>query len=252
MRSILKTTLQSEHSPAPSWMLTAISLLFLTVVTQLANQFYLSFNQGQPFSEVIIPSLIFLSVLTVPALWIGITLGGPLGLGIFNLPPLPRRDRHVGVVFAIFGGLLLGATLLVLRWVLLPYLPAELPDYGFRGAIGGLLVSLGAAVGEEVWFRFGLMTLLLFICAKLRQAKPLSDNIALGVILFVSFAFGLAHLPQLLSYEAGTPFAIYATVLGNIAVGSLYGWCYWRFGLFSAITAHFSVDIVLHVLPALL
>jgi membrane protease YdiL (CAAX protease family) len=40
-------------------------------------------------------------------------------------------------------------------------------------------------------------------------------------------------------------------MLGNIMVGTLYGWLYWQRGLFAAIIAHFSVDLMLHVFPAI-
>jgi len=60
----------------------------------------------------------------------------------------------------------------------------------------------------------------------------------------------LAHLPQLASYGAAAPIAVGATIAGNVIVGILYGWCYWRMGLAAAVTAHFAVDVVLHVLTA--
>jgi membrane protease YdiL (CAAX protease family) len=71
------------------------------------------------------------------------------------------------------------------------------------------------------------------------------------VIGITSVAFGLAHLPQLTSYGAASPFAIAGTIFGNSVVGVLYGWCYWQRSLVAAMIAHFSVDVTLHVLPAL-
>jgi len=147
-------------------------------------------------------------------------------------------------------GLTLGALLLLIRQISAPYLPPEIPAYGFRGVIGGLSVSIGAAVGEEVWFRLGLMTFLVWGLTRLFKGKKARTPITWTIIVFTSVAFGAAHLPQLLAYGAGSPFAIGGTVLGNTAVGILYGWCFWRRSLFAAIIAHFSVDIVLHVIPA--
>ena len=241
---------------SPKIIITAAVLFLVTLMAQLANQWYLAAKNHASISEFLLPSLIFLSVLTLPSIWIGVALGSKLGLGIIqNQPPLATHSQDSGIGFSIATGLLLGAFLLILRWILTPYLPAEIPEYGFRGPIGGLLVSLGAAIGEEVWFRFGLMTLLLFITKKLFElkedsSKQLSNKSAMMVILIVAFGFGLAHLPQLNSFGAGTHFAIWATILGNVAVSTLFGWCYWRYGLLASITAHFSVDIVLHVLPA--
>lgn len=145
----------------------------------------------------------------------------------------------------------LGSVLLLLRYLLADYLPPELPEYGFRGVTGGLLVSIGAAIGEEVWFRFGLLTLLFYGYAKFSKTTQLSAFAGLSIITLVAVLFGAAHLPSLVSYNGATSFAVSATILGNVAVGILYGWSYWRYGLLMAITAHFSLDIVLHVIPAL-
>jgi membrane protease YdiL (CAAX protease family) len=41
-------------------------------------------------------------------------------------------------------------------------------------------------------------------------------------------------------------------MLGNTLVGIACGWLYWQRGLIAAILAHFSIDLVLHVVPALL
>lgn len=43
-----------------------------------------------------------------------------------------------------------------------------------------------------------------------------------------------------------------ATMPGNTLVGIVCGWLFWQRGLIAAIVAHFSIDFVLHVLPAIL
>lgn len=74
---------------------------------------------------------------------------------------------------------------------------------------------------------------------------------AWSIIVITSLGFGMAHWPQLVSYGAGSPVAMAGTLFGNGVVGILYGWCFWRRSLLAAMVAHFSVDVVLHVLPAL-
>lgn len=74
--------------------------------------------------------------------------------------------------------------------------------------------------------------------------------VAWPIIALAAIGFGVAHLPQLMSYGTGSAIAIVGTIRGNRLVGTLYGWCYWRRRLFAAMAAHFSVDIVIHVLPA--
>ena len=104
-----------------------------------------------------------------------------------------------------------------------------------------------AAVAEEIWFRFGLMTLLVWLVTKLAGDRGSPSIIAWAAILVTAVGFGLAHLPQLLAYGAGSPFAIGATLVGNTVVATLFGWLYWKRGLAAAIVAHFAVDLVLHV-----
>lgn len=240
-----------SNSISYSWLKPTFVLYIITLASQLANQFYLAFEKDESFIDILLPSVIFLSVLTLPSLFIGFNLGRKLNLGIINFNNDKGISSSNGITFSIWWGLLLGVFMLTLRWILEPYLPSEIPEYGFRGPISGFLLSIGAAIGEEVWFRFGLMTLILYGYTKLSKNTNISNTVAIAIILLVSFGFGLAHLPQLLSFGADTSFAIWATILGNVAVGALYGWCFWRYGLLSAIIAHFSLDIVLHVLPGL-
>lgn len=226
---------------------TMLILFALTFSAQIAYPIYQALGQNTSIMSLLLPSFIFISLLTIPSLWLGSKLGAKLGLGLIN------KDQHLysGISFVLITSVLLGVFLLFLREQLQAYLPEQLPAYGFRGAIGGLLVSIGAALGEEVWFRFGLMTLLFYGYTRVSKQSQISSIAAFTLIALVATTFGLAHLPSLASYDAATSFAMSSTILGNVAVGMLYGWCFWRYGLIMAILAHLTVDIVLHVIPAL-
>ena len=234
-----------------------LSLYALTLAAQFTS---LAFGRSQlehDLATMLLPSLVFLSFLTLPATWVGLRLGPSLGLGAPRFAALLARQpgamRALARDFVVAGsaGSLLGATFLAVRYAAQPYLPAELPEPGFRGAWGGLAVSFGAAVGEEVWFRLGLMTLLVWAVSRLADKREPSSAAVWSIILITALGFGLAHIPQMLAYGAASPIAVASTVLGNASVGVLYGWCYWRRGLLAAMIAHFSADIVLHSLPAL-
>lgn len=228
--------------------------MFLAViVSQLANIIYGKVSNGEDVTVVFLPSLLFLSVLTIPSLIIGFKLGREVGLSLDQPHSSYEKDEgHRSFAIVVASSLLLGFFLLVVRQNSLPYLPDEIPQYGFRGVIGGLLVSIGAAIGEEVWFRFGLMTLLLWLIKRVFTLEKLTLLHFWAVMIIVAIGFGAAHLPQLIAYGAGTNFAIWGTMGGNFVVSFLYGWCYWRYGLISAIVAHFTVDLVLHVFTAVM
>jgi len=242
--------------PPRAILLPLVVLLGLTVAAQLVSLAFGRANEEQSFSSIVLPSVLFLSGITLPAIWLGIALGRQIGLGaplftglLFGTPGSIQKLGRDACLACVLG-VALGGTLLLIRQICEPHLPPEIPAYGHRGVLGGLAVSLGAAVAEEVWFRLGLMTLLVWCIARLlgdRKPRPL---LVWTIIVITSVAFGMAHLPQLMSFGAGSPFAIGGTVLGNTAVGILYGWCYWKRSLIAAIVAHFSVDIVIHVLPA--
>lgn len=223
------------------------ALFVLTLLSQIAYPIYSALIAGQDYTAILLPSFLFVALLTIPSLYTGAKLAPFVRVGFVNA----NSNFKKGTAFAIITSLPLAGLLLLLRWLLQPYLPAELPDYGFRGVTGGLLVTMGAAIAEEVWFRYALLTLCLYTYLKVSKKQTLDSLSALVLISLIAALFGLAHIPQLLSFGAASTFAIVCTILGNIAVGVLYGWCFWRHGLVAAIVAHFTVDIVLHVIPAI-
>ena len=93
-------------------------------------------------------------------------------------------------------------------------------------------------------------TALAWVAARIAGTRTPSDAAMWTIIVVAASGFGLAHVPQLLAYGVDMPIAIGATIAGNIAVGTLYGWCYWRKGLPAAMAAHFAADLALHVIPA--
>lgn len=225
----------------------------MTLVAQMVSLAFGRLDSGQRFAEIVLPSLLFLSVITLPACYFGMRLGRQIGLGVVHLDELfanrlgAWRTLRRDLALAAALGLLAGAALLTLRLFTTSFLPDELPQLGFRGVAGGLAVSLGAAVAEEVWFRLGLMTLLVWSIARLTGMRMPSPMVIWSVIVLSAFVFAAAHLPQVVAYGAGSPVGVVGTLFGNVLVGTLYGWMYWQRGILAAMVAHFSVDLVLHV-----
>ncbi len=229
-------------------------LLALTVASQLAA---IAFTSDQDFLSVVGPSTFALLVVTAPLAYLGLRLGPALGLGAPLLIALLERRPGAGAqlrrdaMLATAIGVVIGALLWVMRIVLALYLPAELPALGHRGAIGGLLVSISAAIGEEIWMRLGVMTVLAWLIKRIAGHAELRPFVAWAAILLAAVLFGLIHVPQLAAAGAASPSGIVATMLGNMLVATACGWLYWRRSLIAAIVAHFAVDVVLHVFPAL-
>jgi membrane protease YdiL (CAAX protease family) len=235
----------------------AILLFAMTILAQMVSLAFGRLDHEQSFSQIFLPSLMFLSVITLPACYFGVVLGRQIGLGVTQFDELiarrPGAVQRLGMdlIFAALLGIFVGMALLLLRQFTGPYLPPELPQLGFRGVTGGLAVSLGAAVAEEVWFRLGLMTFLVWSIARLRRDGMASPAVIWSVIVFSAIAFAAAHLPQVVAYGAASVVAVAGTLFGNVLVGTLYGWVYWQKGILAAMVSHFSVDLMLHVMSVL-
>ena len=226
-----------------------------TLVTQLIT---VAFTSDLSFAEIFLPSTIALLLVTTPLAALGLSLGSRIGLGAPLLTAVlvrsPGALRKIARVTALAAGigLPIGLVLWLLRLATADVLPAELPDLGHRGVSGGFLVAVSAAIGEEVWLRLGVMTVLCWLLVRALGRRDLTPGVAWIAISVSALAFGAIHLPQLAAAGAATPFGVTGTMLGNGLVGIACGWLFWKHGIISAIAAHFAIDLVLHVVPALL
>ena len=232
-----------------------IILVSLTILTQLVS---VAFTAERDFSAVFLPSFLALLLLTMPLAALGLRLGSQVGLGTPLLTALISRQAGAGqrllndVALAMLVGSAVGAFLWLLRIATLPYLPSEIPALGHHGVAGGLLVATSAAIGEEVWTRLGIMSVLAWSLSRVSGHRELTSRHAWAAIVISALAFGLIHIPQLAAAGAANTIGVVATMLGNLLVGTVCGWFFWRRSLIAAIFAHFFVDLMLHVFPAML
>lgn len=117
----------------------------------------------------------------------------------------------------------------------------------------GFLASFYGGISEEVMLRLFVMSLIAWLgsfISKTAEGKPTSAVFWTAIIL-AAILFGLGHLPATANLIPLTPLVITRAIVLNGLAGVAFGWLYWKRGLESAILAHFSADIVLHVLLAL-
>jgi len=117
----------------------------------------------------------------------------------------------------------------------------------------GFLASFYGGIAEEIQLRLLVMSLLAWIgsfISKTSEGKPTSV-IFWSANILAAILFGLGHLPATANIIPLTPLVITRAILLNGVGGVIFGWLYWKRGLESAMVAHFSTDIVLHVLFAL-
>ena len=96
--------------------------------------------------------------------------------------------------------------------------------------------------------RLGLMTLLVWVGTRLTGTADPRPYVVWAAIAITALLFGAGHIPTTAALLPLTPLVIARALLLNGLGGIIFGWLYWKRGLVAAMMAHFSADIVLHVL----
>lgn len=188
--------------------------------------------------------------LSVLVIGLGLRLGPRVGLG---WPPIDGWDTRASsaerakraAVMAAFLGVAAGLCVSIAgaafesRWPL-PPMPTPAPW-------ASALASLGAGVYEEIWFRLGAMTIFAGILHSVSGRWVSTTAIVWSANLLAALAFGAAHFPLARSLLTLTPPIVTFVLVANGFVGLLCGWLYWRRGLFAAMIAHATTDLVMKV-----
>jgi len=198
---------------------------------------------------------------------IGLFLAGRIGLGLPFVEGWLRKERtgyrfQKVLVISVVIGVAVGLILLGIgRLVFMPLLTAQLDSLGISipedvtpPAWQGFLASFSAGITEEVIFRLFGLTLLAWLGSLVsRDSEGRPSPVVFWIAnILIAVAFGLAHLP--ITATVGlplTPLVIVRAITLNGIGGLISGWLYRQYGLESAVLAHFSCDVVLHVLVPL-
>ncbi|MGE5392657.1 MAG: CPBP family intramembrane glutamic endopeptidase [Candidatus Saccharibacteria bacterium] len=200
---------------------------------------------------VLVQALVAFSV----AIFIGLFLGKRVGLGLPILESALKGENISGklksILWLSIGWGVASGLLIILLSFLFPQLSVTF--LGAESSVAtwkGLLASFYGGIDEEVFLRLFVMTVLVWIIWKFRKApdgRPTNGGLWLAIILS-SILFGLGHLGITGDLTAITPLVVLRAILLNGVAGLIFGWLYWKKGLESAMIAHFSADIVLHVI----
>ena len=197
----------------------------------------------------------------------GLFLAGRIGLGLPILEsrlrgePTAEQIRSI-VPVSLLTGLI--ASLLIVGLELVLFQPMLLQEFG-EGADAlvlsgdqpaawkGFFASFYGGIVEEILLRLFLMSLLAWLGSfvlKTTEGKPAPSVFWMANIL-AAIIFGIAHLPATATILPLTALVVTRAVVLNGVAGVAFGYLYWKRGLESAMLAHFSADLVLHVLLAL-
>jgi membrane protease YdiL (CAAX protease family) len=202
-----------------------------------------------------IQGLVQIALFVGVGLWLGnkVRLGAPvLQAGLAGDPGALPRFRAL-LPLSISGGVVVAAIILVLdKVVFAPWLPDALLPRSSPSPWLGFLGSFYGGIAEELLLRLGLMTLLVWVGTKITRSKHFSSAVIWIAIALTALLFGALHLPTTAQLVPLTAIVVTRALLLNGIPGLLFGWLYWRKGLEAAMVAHFSCDIVLHVIAVAL
>ncbi len=116
-----------------------------------------------------------------------------------------------------------------------------------------VLAVFYGAVNVEIIFRLFVMSIVVFALVKLNRDKKLGSIGMWTAILVTGALAGLAQLPALSDIVYLDPVVVTRVVGLYVISGALFGYLYWKYGLLSAMMAHFAYDLTLFaVLPLIL
>jgi hypothetical protein len=231
---------------ATMWLFAMIGVVVLsfTVIPQLLAKS----PRQVPLGVALAASVVQSGVMLLLAVWVGVALSKPLGLGAPAVeaalsgsgawPALKRQLLPAAIVALIVGGLLALASRMAPAALLAAGQTVEMP-LAARVLYGG--------VTEEMLMRWGVMTALVWLPWRFWQknaALPRSAGV-IGAILVAAMLFGALHLPaaRAMGVSLTAPVVTYI-IVGNSVPGILFGFLYWRYGIEAAILAHALSHVV--------
>lgn len=176
-------------------------------------------------------------------IFVGLLAADAVGLQVAS-------DISVLPLAALLGVVATIVLVLLENYVFQPRLPDAL-----RGADQNIalwkrfIASFYGGINEEIMTRLFLVSGIVWL---LGQVWPVGDGVFWAAIGLAAVLFGLGHLPATAALTRLTPLIVVRAIALNAIIGVLCGWLFWQHGLVAAMVAHFSADIVLHVLTPVL
>jgi hypothetical protein len=250
-----------------------IILLVAAILSTTAVLPYVFELQSDVIAQIPVPLPALIAIQIVQSgflfaiiIFVGMLLMKRVGLSTPILDSVTKGESASDVLRSILPtSIVLGvaSTLIVLGLEFIYFQPALIKELGDSAkalsllhqpaAWKGLLASFYGGIAEEIQLRLLVMSFLAWLgsfISKTPDGKPTSVVFWIANI-FAAILFGLGHLPTTSLLVPLTALVIVRAVVLNGLIGIVFGWLYQTRGLESAMIAHFSADIVLHVLLAL-
>jgi membrane protease YdiL (CAAX protease family) len=179
-----------------------------------------------------------------------IGLGAPLLRGYLNGDAVGKKFRS-HILSSISLGVLGAMTAKALEvWFFVPRMPGFSSVISQTAGWKGFLAALYGGITEEILSRLFLLTLLAWVLSwfsHLEDQRP-SPTVMWIAIFGSAVVFGLGHLPATLVTNQFSLMILVRAIFLNGIPATIFGYLYWKRGLESSIMAHFSADLVVHVI----
>lgn len=203
-----------------------------------------------PMALVITAQMIQLVVIVALASLMGMLM--TKGAGLPGMPvleallahrPLPfgtGKQMKQAVILGLLGGVLVVVLCIPFWDMSIALMKDEMGVAWWKGALS----CFYGGFTEEILFRLSMMTFFAWLLKKFK----LKDSAVWISIIITGVIFGLGHLGITGALAEITFDVIARAVLLNGSLSIIYGILYWKRNLESAMIAHFSTDVVLHIL----
>src|SRR5207237_249927 len=156
--------------------------------------------------------------------------------------PFVARARWV-IAIAIGLGVVAALAVVALDVVVFAPLVPETKALPARPLWTGALAALYGGLSEEILWRYGAMSFLVWLVMRLVRGPAAYWT----AIVVSSVVFGLAHLPATDALVPLTLVVVARTMILVGLAGVACGWLYWRRGLEAAMVAHGIAGLIVHV-----
>jgi membrane protease YdiL (CAAX protease family) len=244
-----------------NWKLFFILLITCVITSMLVIPYSLSLTSSEVEISAIlllftvVQNLVLFSVTTFFGLFFSkrIGMGMPILQNVLEGRKQTKEIKSI-IIPSICLGILAGILIVLLSIPfnkLIPELDILEVSVSFWKAF---LASFYGGIAEEILLRLFLVSFFVWITFKIKKTKdghPTNFGIWVSIIV-ASVIFGLGHLPATAQITSLTGIVVIRAIVLNGIGGIIFGWLYWKKGLESAMIAHFSADIVLHIITPLI
>lgn len=172
---------------------------------------------------------------------LGVHVAHQIGFRSWLTEKLRGEDmRFPSPVLPLIVGLLLGFVVAIVDIAFFRLVEGAWPEQASQGVVDRLMAVTYGGISEELMMRYGLLSFLIWIAAKVDGVARPGNGLVWTMIVVVALLFGAGHLPVMAQFAELTGPIILRTIGLNAALALFLGWLYWKRGLEAAMMAHIA------------